>query len=195
LLFFGEIYANDGENLTNASKERFAELKATRTALEINASELEALGFGEIEGDRFIAMVYSPLCPYCHRADAFFTNAQIPVKRIFMVDLHSPNDEGVKRSVEFLTTADKKEREALLVKWRSAEGYEAPLISEELTEALKAAVERLTAMNKFVERNKIEGTPYIYLINRKTNKVERLLTGYNAPIGEQINDWFQGDKQ
>jgi thiol:disulfide interchange protein DsbC len=197
LLFFGEIYTNNGENLTNISRERFNEIKASQTALEINATELETLGFGEISGDKFAAMVYSPLCPYCHKADEFFANNhQIPVKRIFMIDLQSPNDEGVKRSIEYLTTADRKEREALLVKWRSPDGYEAQIsVDGQIDENVKEAVALLTRMNKFAERNKIDGTPYIYLVNRADKKVERVLSGFNASTaGEQIKAWFANNE-
>jgi thiol:disulfide interchange protein DsbC len=199
LLFFGEIYTSGGENLTNISRGRFAEIKASQRALEVNATELEELGFGEISGDRFIAMVYSPLCPYCHRADEFLSINQIPVKRIFMVDLRNHNDEGVKRSIEYLTTASKEAREALLVKWRSREGYEAPISADgQINEQTQEAVARLTKMKEFIERNNIDGTPYIYLINRKSNKVEQVLSGFNASTtGEQIKTWFatNGDKQ
>jgi hypothetical protein len=204
LLFFGEIYTHSGDNLTNISRERFNELKTNKAALEINATELETLGFGEISGDKFVAMVYSPLCPYCHKADEFLSNNQIPVKRIFLLNLQSPNDAGVKRAVEYLTTASKETREDLLLKWRSNEGYEAPIaVDGQIDRETQEAVALLTRMSKFVERNKIDGTPYIYLVNRKANKVDRLITGFNASsTGEQIRAWFannenqtNGDKQ
>jgi glutaredoxin len=204
LLFFGEIYTHVGDNLTNISRERFVEIKTSQAALEINATELETLGFGEISGDKFVAMVYSPLCPYCHKADEFLSNNQIPVKRIFLLNLQSPNDEGVKRAVEYLTTASKETREALLAKWRSSEGYEAPIaVDGQIDRQTQEAVALLTRMSKFVERNGIDGTPYIYLVNRKSRKVDQLITGFNASTtGEQIRAWFannenqtNGDKQ
>jgi thiol:disulfide interchange protein DsbC len=197
LLFFGEIYSNTGDNLTNLSKERFSELRTSKASLEINASELERIGFGDIgKEERYIAMVTSPLCPYCHKADAFLSANGISVKRIFLVDTDNPDDEGAKRSIEFITATSKETREALLVKWRSAEGYEASKSADgAINKDTQEAIRSLEAMREFSIQYQIEGTPYLYLVNRKTNKVDRLITGYAESTGEQIKAWYRQENK
>jgi thiol:disulfide interchange protein DsbC len=197
LLFFGEIYTSAGDNLTNISRERFSELRTSKAALEINAAKLETLGFGEIgKEERFIVMVTSPLCPYCHRADEFLSSNQIPVKRIFLVNPQSPDNEDTKRAIEYLMTASKETREALLVKWRSSEGYEASKSADEaLNEKTQEAINLLEAMREFAERNNIEGTPYIYLIDRKAGKVERVIAGYSESTSREIKAWYLSDRK
>jgi glutaredoxin len=160
---------------------------ATATT-EINASELEQIGVGDISGDRFVAMVTSPLCPYCHKADKFLSeNASIPVKRIFLIDLRSPNNPDVQRAVEFMQTAVKGERDSLVELWRTQ------YLPTPQTPSIET-IERLNAMYDFNRRNAIDGTPYIYLVDRKNGKVDRLIAGYGDQTASEILDWFKGKK-
>jgi thiol:disulfide interchange protein DsbC len=192
LLFFGEIYTSNGENLTTAAKDSFSQTQIKRSIDdEINATELEAVGFGEVDvkSEKLIVMVTSPLCPYCHKADKFFFDNKIAIKRIFLIDLSSFTNEDYRRAIEVMT-AVKKEREELIAKWRD-QGYRAREATETITIAEAEASATLLKMGGFIDRHNIDGTPYIYLVNRKTNKVERLITGFGDDTGSEITDWIK----
>jgi thiol:disulfide interchange protein DsbC len=193
LLFFGEIYTSTGENLTNAAKDSFSKTQTNRSIDEINVTELETLGFGEVDvkSEKLIVMVTSPLCPYCHKADKFFQDSKIAIKRIFLINLSSPANEDYKRAIE-LMTSEKGKRDEIIERWRTS-GYVAPLKKEQINEE-EAVNQTLLKMRHFADRKKIDGTPYIYLVNRKTNKVERLITGFGDDTGVEIANWLKGQK-
>jgi len=183
LIVFGEIYTNTGINLTNKDRQKWKE--------EVNKKRLKGLGAKKLIEDSFkinynkgskryaLVMFTDPECPFCRKVDKFlkFKNASVYVNYMPL----SFHPHAKKWALQILSSKNKKKAIEAIEKHNKD-------LNVTITDEAKKT---LLATQKLAKELQINGTPTIFVIDTKTNKVIDRIDGANIP---KINSWLKKDE-
>ena len=185
LIFFGEIYTNTGINLTN--KDKIAWMN------EINKKQLKNLSVKELikhsfkiqfkKGSKRYAFVIftDPECPFCRRVDRFLRTHK--VNATFYIN-YMPlyfHPHAKKWALQVLSSKDKLKAIETIEKTNKD-------LNVTITKEARNTLKQTQALAK---RLNIKGTPTLFVIDLKENKVVAKIDGANIP---EIQKWIKKDE-
>ncbi len=184
LIFFGEIYTNTGINLTNKIKTAWKNKIQKERLKKINAEELLKnsfeIKFGKGSNKYEIVVFTDPECPFCRRVDKFVKDKNITFHINYMPLYFHPHAK--KWALEILSSKNKK---------KAIETIEKTNKDLNIT-ITKEAKKTLKATQALARKLGIRGTPTMFVIDTKTNKVIDVINGANIP---KLQKWIEKDKE
>ena len=186
LILFGEIYTNTGINLTNQDRIAWMNEVNQKNLKKLSVKELTkhsfTLKFGKGSKRYAFVMFTDPECPFCRRVDKFLEHNK-DINTTFYLN-YMPlyfHPHAKKWALQILSSKDKLKAIKTIEK-----------TNKDLNVTItKKAKETLKATEALARKLNIRGTPTIFVIDTKTNKVIAKIDGANIP---QINRWIQRDK-
>jgi thiol:disulfide interchange protein DsbC len=185
LLLFGEIYTNTGMNLTNNDRVKWANEVNKKLLTKMNAKELTKdafkLNFGKGANRYAIVLFTDPECPFCRKVDKYLEEEKPNTS--FYVN-YMPlyfHPHAHKWALQILSSKDK------LKAIKSIEKTNKDL-NVKITKEAKETLKNTQALAKKLN---INGTPTMFVIDTKTNKVVDKINGANIP---KIQKWIKKDK-
>lgn len=187
LVLFGEIYTNTGINLTN--QDRIAWMN------KVNQKELKKLSFKELTQHSFtlkfgkgskryaFVMFTDPECPFCRRVDKFLEthkNLNTTFYMNYMPLYFHPHAHTW--ALEILSSKNKL---------KAIEQIEKTNKNLNVT-VIQKAKDTLKATQALAKKLNIEGTPTMFVVDLKTDKVIAKIEGANIPL---IRKWIQKDEK
>jgi len=185
LIVFGEIWTNTGRSLTNESRMKWQEEANKKMLEKLNANDLIKHSFEMKMGsgsNRYEFVVFTdPECPYCKRVEEYLHKTK-PNMTFHINYMPLPFHKKAKDwSLQILSSKDKVKAMKTITK-----------TNKDLNITItKEAKEQLKAMEDVARSLNIKGTPTLFVIDKKTNKVVAKIDGANVP---EIEKWIKKDK-
>jgi len=185
LVVFGEIWTNTGRSLTNESRMKWQEESNKKMLEKLNAKDLIKHSFKMKMGsgsNRYEFVVFTdPECPYCKKVEEYLhkTKPNMTFHINYMpLAFHKKAKDW---SLQILSSKDKVKAMKTIAK-----------TNKDLNVTItKEAKEQLKAMEDVARSLNIKGTPTLFVIDKKTNKVVGKIDGANVP---EIEKWIKKDK-
>jgi thiol:disulfide interchange protein DsbC len=184
LILFGEIYTNTGINLTNRDRTVWINEVNQKNLKKLNAKELTKnafkLKFGK-GSKRYAFVIFTdPECPFCRKVDNYLKTEK--PNTTFYVN-YMPlyfHPHAHKWALQILSSKDKKKAIETIEKNNKDLNV---TITNEAKNTLKATQALAKKLN-------IRGTPTLFVIDTKTDKVVAKIDGANIP---EIKKWIEKD--
>jgi len=174
LIFFGEIFEKSGASLTKS--EMLLEDKTVKQARIDSITpkiikDILSVAMEETKsGGRYSLLLFTnPQCPHCKDVEAFLSDKEI---NIYSILLGNPNEIGKYLSNEDIVAAYHNRKPA------SASSEEAMMRAEK--------------MGYIARELQVSGTPTLFILDQKQNKVVSLIRGANSP---EIQKWINENKK
>ena len=184
LLFFGKIYTNTGIDLTQIDLNYWKQQVNRNLLKTLNVKELTkdsfTLKFGKGSNRYAIVMFTDPECPFCRRVDRYLRNNNVDATfYINYMPLYF-HKNAKKWALQILSSKNKKEAIDTIEKTNKDLDV---TITQKAKKTLKNTQDLAQKLN-------IRGTPTMFVIDTKTNKVIDKIDGANIPKMEQ---WLKRD--
>lgn len=172
VIFGADIWTRNGQSLTQKDMQRWQQELQEKQLVNLSPDKLtkDALEvkFGKGSSQYDFVIFTDPECPYCKKAEDTFKNKDVTVYVNFMpLDFH----KNAKRwSLDVLSS-----KEPLKTLEDIKSGKE-PKLSH-----TKQAEEQLSKMEALGKELNITGTPKLFVIDKKENKIVDVINGANIP--------------
>lgn len=172
LIFFGQIWTKTGVSLTQNDVGKWQQELSEKQLLTMTPEKLtkDALKveFGKGSSQYDFVIFTDPECPYCHKAEEAFKNKDVTVYVNFM-------------PLDFHKNAKRWSLDVLSSKTPAKTLNEIKAGKEQKITHTKKAEEQLAKMTELAKELNVTGTPKLFVIDKKTNKVIDVINGANVP--------------
>jgi thiol:disulfide interchange protein DsbC len=173
LIIFGQIYTNNGFSITDNEKESWHKELANNIMNNVSAKELIQnsfkMDFNKGSKNNYEFVIFTdPMCPYCKRLEEFLSTKSATIYiNFFPLDFH----KGAK-DISLRILSSKNPNKAFLDYKKDNNSIKSIVVNN-------LAQKRLKDMISLYKRLNLRGTPTIFVIDKKENKVIELIRGAN----------------
>ncbi len=173
LIFFGQIWTNSGMSLTQNDVGRWQQELANAQIENITPDKLKEFAIQtkyNKGSERYEVVLFTdPDCPYCRQVEEYLKTKKVTVYYNFMpLEIHPKARE---KSLLFIAGKD-------LFSKKQIKGVQPTL---EMSKAQGV----LAKMESLAKELNITGTPKLFIIDKKDNKIAKAINGANIPQIEQ----------
>lgn len=183
LIFFGEIYTNTGINLTSQNRQKWQDIVNKQKLKNLSAKELLQdsfkIDFGSGSKRYTFILFTDPECPFCRKVDKYIEDKNVTFYINYMPLYFHKNAK--KWALQILSSKNKKEAIKKIEKTNKD-------LNVTITNKAK---EQLQNTQNLAKKLNIKGTPTIFVIDTKKNKIVDFINGANMT---EIEKWLKRDK-
>lgn len=184
VIFIGELYTNTGVSLTANEREAWKSELNVKQIKDLNLKEIvkyaKKVDFNKGSKKYDFILFTDPECPFCAKVEELFIEKDASVYINFYPLSFHPHAE--KWSKEILSAPNFKD--AFLKLRKTQKDLNIKITSQ--------AEQTLKNMKSVGEKLKIMGTPKIFIVDKKENKIIDIIDGANL---KKINSYLDKDKQ
>lgn len=184
VIFIGELYTNTGVSLTANDRDTWQSELNNKQVKDLNLKEViqyaKKVNFNKGSKKYDFILFTDPECPFCARVEELFIKKDVSVYINFYPLSFHPHAE--KWSKEILSAPNFKD--AFLKLRETQKDLNIKITSQ--------AEQTLKNMKLLGEKLNIMGTPKIFIVDKKENKIIDVIDGANL---EKINSYLDKDKQ
>lgn len=188
-LIFGEIWTQDGKNLTADRREAIASEKIKSRLDEIKKV---AVRIGNKNAKITVIEVSDPDCSFCRKMAAFFNDKKNDMKDVVRYVIFYPlvqiHPDATRKSKHILCSSNKEQAYKDVLSG-ALDNKPSPLTKE----CEKISSPLLDAHSKLTGELGVTGTPAFWILNRDAKKV-RHVTGANIPLITETIKGFKEEK-
>ena len=172
LILFGEIYTTTGYSITQVEKQKWQDEVNNEMAKKTKVKDLLkssfAIKFNKGSQNDYEFVVFTdPECPYCQRLESFLSDKNVTLHiNYYPLPFHK---NAKKWSLQVLSSKDKLKAIQTIKKTKKD-------LDVEVTNKAKKQLEE---MIKVAQKVDVRGTPKIFVIDKKQNKVAEIINGAN----------------
>lgn len=183
VIFIGELYTNTGVSLTANDREAWKNEVSSKQIKDLNLKEVtqyaKKIDFNKGSKKYDFILFTDPECPFCAKVEELFINKNVSVYiNFFPLSFHA---NAEKWSKEILSSRNFKDA---FIKLRKTQKD----LNVKITPEAQKTLENMKILG---EKLNIVGTPKLFVVDKKENKIIDVIDGANM---QKINSYIDKDK-